>query len=281
MGSKEVIIENNADYDQINDIYDGAEGLRKLLKDSRERGAIKEKESKAATKENIKENDNIQGRESTTSEVSKEIIIENKADHDQGADGLRELLKDSKESSPTLVRESRGAPKQGTHKKTEISETDIYEGAEGLRNLLESKDTTAYVPHSNNQESIILHDSTSAVDNDRQPTHVCHSNKDGVTTIEIVDDNVEKQSDNDNPNEKAEEDLSLDNLRNMTGLIKRKLNDKSSGPSQSDKSKYSFSSVTHVKTFQSTKEIRETIQGDISRTRSAIKKKKIIIVHQT
>merc|ERR1711915_829330 len=154
--SKEVIIENNADYDQINDIYDGAEGLRKLLKDSRERGAIKEKESKAATKENIKEkidsentqegtreNDNIQGRESTTSEVSKEIIIENKADHDQGADGLRELLKDSKESSPTLVRESRGAPKQGTHKKTEISETDIYEGAEGLRNLLESKDTTA------------------------------------------------------------------------------------------------------------------------------------------
>merc|ERR1712083_880738 len=143
-----------------------------------------------------------------------------------------------------------------------------------------SKDTTAYVPHSNNQESISLH-SFSSVDNERQPTDVCHSNKDGVTTIEIVDNNVEKRSDHDNSNEKAEEDLSLDNLRNMTGLIKRKLNDKSSGPSQSDKSKYSFSSVTHVKTFQSTKEIRETIQGDISRTRSAIKKKKIIIVQQT
>merc|ERR1711915_859081 len=122
----------------------------------------------------------------------------------------RELLKDSQEIGPTQGKESKGAPKQDIQ---EISETEFYEGAEGLRNLLKSKDTTAYVPHSNNQESISLHDSFSSVDNERQPTDVCHSNKDGVTTIEIVDNNVEKRSDHDNSNEKAEEDLSLDNKK--------------------------------------------------------------------
>merc|ERR1711976_1134228 len=142
--SKKVIIENNADYDQITDSYDGAEGSRKLLKDSRERGTIKEKESKVATKENTKQKidsentqegtkeiDDIQGSESTKPEVSKEVIIENKTDQYQGAEGLRELIKNSKESGPIQEKESKGAPKQGIQKETEIYETEIYEGAKG------------------------------------------------------------------------------------------------------------------------------------------------------
>merc|ERR1712054_403260 len=122
-------------------------------KDSRERGTIKEKESKVATKENIKQKIDSEN----TQEGTKEI------DNIQGSGSTKPEVS-----------------KQGIQKKTEIYETEIYEGAKGLSNLLESKDTTVHVPQSNNQESICLHDSTSTVGNERQPTDVCHSNKDGV-----------------------------------------------------------------------------------------------------
>merc|ERR1712083_1152546 len=106
--------------------------------------------------------------------------------------------------------------------------------------------------------------------------NICHSNNDGITQIEVSNEEIEHIN-----QENVKEEDCLENLKNMTDLIRMKLNNKSNQRKSDQGSRFSFSTITEVKTFQSTEEIRETIAGNLLKTRSAIKRKKIVIIQQT
>ena len=74
----------------------------------------------------------------------------------------------------------------------------------------------------------------------------------------------------------ADEDLCRDNLRTVSDLVRRKLN----RGSDASEPKYIISTVTEVKTYQM-EEIKEQISGDLNRVRSAIKRKKVVVIQQT
>merc|ERR1712106_907496 len=186
-------------------------------------------------------------------------------DSTQGAQGLRNILHQPKVADGNIS--------------TDTSKSmDEYEGAIGLRKVLNKQEeqitksdhgqgSTTALPEYPNK------DTEKEKNNERK---ICHSNVEGITQIEV--DNTVTVDTN---REKVEADISVNNLKNMTDLIRRKLQDKSNQRNSDHGSRYSFSTITEVKTFQSTEEIKETISGDMLKTRSAIKKKRVVIIQQT
>merc|ERR1712130_762605 len=176
--------------------------------------------------------------------------------------GLRESLKGPTQSS-------------GTKK---ISEEDIqiekarHDGASGLRELFNRKESAS---NSNTDEK--SHDVLKDIEKEANiETNISHSNEEGITQIQVKSESTE-----DNFNDSNEVENELSNLKNMTDLIRRKLDDKSNQRESNQGPRYSFSTVTEFKTFQSTEEIKETVAGDLLKTRSAIKKKRTVIIQQT
>eukprot|EP00092_Neocalanus_flemingeri_P025196 GFUD01027327.1.p1 GENE.GFUD01027327.1~~GFUD01027327.1.p1 ORF type:complete len:2646 (+),score=708.19 GFUD01027327.1:241-8178(+) len=190
----------------------------------------------------------------TNKTLKEEIIVTENFSENQGAKGLRKILNKQpehlKEEDKTT---SPGGPDKPTvHTPSYVQEADVVE-----------KDTEK---------------------DKKSDIEISHSNKEGVTEIEIENTGVtgkDQIEEIDVIRQSNEEDICLDNLKNMTDLIKRKLAGKSNQRNSDAGSKYTFSTITETKTFQSTEEIRETISGDIFKTRSAIKKKQVIIIQQT
>merc|ERR1711892_1315152 len=132
-------------------------------------------------------------------------------DSTQGAQGLRDILHQPKVADGNIS--------------TDTSKSmDEYEGAIGLRKVLNKQEekitksdhgqgSTTALPEYPNK------DTEKEKNNERK---ISHSNEEGITQIEV--DNTVTVDTN---REKVEADISVDNLKNMTDLIRRKLQDKS------------------------------------------------------
>merc|ERR1712106_846513 len=254
------------------------------LKDILEKTNIEKVDGKLEDKlEKEKDNTKVQKEEVSTKKVkqtsSKLVGNESEAhkeekngkthsgnvDSTQGAQGLRDILHQPKVADGNISKDT-------------SKSMDEYEGAIGLRKVL-NKQEEKITKSDNGQGSTTALPEYPNKDTEKEKNNerkICHSNVEGITQIEV--DNTVTVDTN---REKVEADISVDNLKNMTDLIRRKLQDKSNQRNSDQGSRYSFSTITEVKTFQSTEEIKETISGDMLRTRSAIKKKRVVIIQQT
>merc|ERR1712013_172153 len=201
------------------------------------------KDSKEA-KEETKPDEGKSSEETDTKESKEETELSGIAIRaDEGAEGVREILGQPKDNENAGKIEKENVPEN----------TARHEGAVGLRKILNEKENDKTVDK-----------------------NISHSNKQGITQINVDSDHIE-----DTNRENNEAENGLTNLKNMTDLIRIKLDNKSNQRRSEPGTRYSFSTITEVKTFQSTEEIKETIAGDLLKTRSAIKKRRTVIIQET
>ena len=90
----------------------------------------------------------------------------------------------------------------------------------------------------------------------------------GLTTrIELGGEEAKSDEETD-----IDEEISTENMKTMSDIVKRKLG------KPGDEPKYYISTVTEVYQVE---EIKEQITGDISNVRTAITRKKIVVIQQT
>jgi len=249
--------------------FEGAVGLRKIL-NKKDKVTIDNETS-------ISVNDGYLAEKETSNEGKDRKEAKEETNPKEGKNSEETGTKESKEetkptdeatelSSITIraaeeaegVREILGQPKDnenaGKEEKENVPEnTAQHEGAVGLRKILNEKENDKTVDK-----------------------NISHSNEQGITQINVDSDHIE-----DTNRENNEEENGLTNLKNMTDLIRIKLDNKSNQRRSEPGTRYSFSTITEVKTFQSTEEIKETIAGDLLKTRSAIKKRRTVIIQET
>merc|ERR1719312_368606 len=229
--------------------FEGTVGLRKILNKKDKvtidnETSISVNDGYLAEKETSNEGkDRKEAKEETkpTDEATELSSITIRAAEE--AEGVREILGQPKDNENAGKEEKENVPEN----------TAQHEGAVGLRKILNEKENDKTVDK-----------------------NISHSNEQGITQINVDSDHIE-----DTNRENNEEENGLTNLKNMTDLIRIKLDNKSNQRRSEPGTRYSFSTITEVKTFQSTEEIKETIAGDLLKTRSAIKKRRTVIIQET
>ena len=130
------------------------------------------------------------------------------------------------------------------------------EGARGVRKILNtptkpSEDTTQAPSDKDRAVGEILK-------GEDQPEEI-------VKESDIEEVEFERKSD--------EEILLMENMKFMTDIMKRKMNDSSRN--------FRFETRTEVQTFESVKEVKEMVDGHLNNTRAAIQERRVTVIQQT
>ena len=190
---------------------------------------------------------------------SVHIDTPSKPVNNKGAKGLRSVLEGSmlKETESAEVKE---------HMPGIENETDKL----SFKNSIGPKDLDVVIAEKTEMRGEKMQYSNE-LDPDLSDQHIATSP--GFTTRIVVKENdkVEITDDVMTP------EMCEENLKAVSDIVRRRLG----ANSGETKSKYFMSTVTEIKTEESFEEFREQISGDILKTRSAIKKKHVIVIQHT